>query len=190
MLNTIVLSLAKSTLLHHFSEGEALDKQKLLKLYPLLDQKKASFVTLNKNANLRGCIGSIVPHRTLYDDIVSNTLMSAFSDSRFYPLEEDELSELTIEVSVLTTPEVLEYRDYEDLLQKVTPLEDGLILEHELYHGTFLPQVWEQLPKTKDFLEHLSYKSGANPSIYLQNPKILRYRVESLEERFDEILPL
>ncbi|EQB39985.1 hypothetical protein M947_02890 [Sulfurimonas hongkongensis] len=187
MLDDVVLSLAKTTLLHHFSKKEDLDKDGLLKQYPQLAQKRASFVTLYKNGNLRGCIGSIIAHRTLYDDIVSNTLMSAFRDSRFSPLQEDELSELSLEVSVLSVPEELEYSSYEELLKMITPHKDGLILEHDHYHGTFLPQVWQQLPKTEDFLEHLSFKAGANPSIYTQNPKILKYRVDAKEARFDEI---
>jgi AmmeMemoRadiSam system protein A len=190
MLDAIVLSLAKTTLLHHFSKDQGLDRDKLLGLYPQLAQKGASFVTLNKNGNLRGCIGSIIAHRTLYDDIVSNTLMSAFRDGRFSPLQEEELSELTLEVSILSTPEEIEYKSYEELLKKIIPHKDGLILEHGPYHGTFLPQVWQQLPKREDFLEHLSFKSGSNPSIYAQNPKISRYRVESIEARFDEIKTL
>lgn len=190
MLDTIVLSLAKTTLLHHFSGHEGLDRVRFLELHPQLAQKGASFVTLNKSGNLRGCVGSIIAHRSLYDDIVSNTLMSAFRDGRFSPLQEDELRELTLEVSLLTTPQEIEYSSYEELVKKITPFEDGLILEHGSYHGTFLPQVWQQLPRTKDFLEHLSYKAGADPSIYSQNPKILRYRVEAVEAEFDEIASL
>lgn len=187
MLDAIVLSLAKTTLLHHFSKYEGLDRDKLLGLHPQLAQKGASFVTLNKNGALRGCIGSIIAHRILYDDIVSNTLMSAFRDGRFSPLQEDELHELTIEVSILSTPEEIKYSNYEELVKIVVPYKDGLILEHGSYHGTFLPQVWQQLPKTENFLEHLSFKSGSNPSIYTQNPKISRYRVDAIEARFDEI---
>jgi len=187
MLDAIVLSLAKVTLLHHFFKQKSPNKEELLKLHPQLAKKGASFVTLHKNNALCGCIGSLVAHRTLYEDIVSNTLLAAFRDTRFSPLQEDELSELSLEVSVLSVPQEVEYSSYEDLLQKITPFEDGLILEHGDYRGTFLPQVWEQLPKTKDFLEHLSYKAGANPSIYLQNPKILKYRVDSQEAKFDEI---
>ncbi|MCK9491661.1 MAG: AmmeMemoRadiSam system protein A [Sulfurimonas sp.] len=190
MLDGIVISLAKHTLLHHFSKEEAIDKHRLLKQYPQLSQKRASFVTLHKRGALRGCIGSIIAHRSLYDDIVSNTLMSAFRDSRFSPLKEDELSELSIEVSILSNPKEIEYSSYEELVKKITPNEDGLILEFDSYHGTFLPQVWQQLPKTKDFLEHLSFKAGADPSIYTQKPKILRYRVEAIEAEFDEIASL
>jgi len=190
MLDAIVLSLAKATLLHHFSKQKSPNKEELLKLHPQLAQKGASFVTLHKNGNLRGCIGSIIAHRTLYDDIVSNTLMSSFGDSRFSPLQEDELDELNLEVSILSAPQEIEYKNYEELLKMIEPYKDGLILEYGSYHGTFLPQVWQELPKTKDFLEHLSYKAGANPSIYLQNPKILKYRVDAIEAEFDEIASL
>lgn len=190
MLDAIVLSLAKTTLLHHFSKVDAVDREAFLEIYPQLATKGASFVTLSKNGALRGCIGSLIAHRTLYDDIVSNTLMSALRDSRFAPLEEDEFSELSLEVSLLSTPKELKYGSYEELVGMIEPFKDGLILEHASYYGTFLPQVWQQLPKIEDFLEHLSFKAGANPSIYREKPKILRYSVDAVEAKFDEIVTL
>jgi len=190
MLDTILLRLAKSAILSKFDDKQILNKEKLLKEYPFLKKDGAAFVTLKYNNDLRGCIGSIVSHRTLYDDVLHNAIAAGFSDPRFKSLTQDEFSNLTLEVSVLSEPKILEYKNYEDLLTKVTPHVDGLILKHKRYQGTFLPQVWEQLPSPKQFLEQLSFKAGTTPDIYKEHPSIYMYRVDSLEENFDEILSI
>lgn len=186
----LLLAIAKTTLLHHLFGSPAVNKEQLQKEYPALKEEGATFVTLHKNGALRGCIGSIIAHRTLLDDLISNTLSAALHDPRFSPLQKEELVSIDLEVSVLTPPQELSYTNYEDLCSQIVPYKDGLILQHGVYQGTFLPQVWEQLPSVKEFLEHLSYKAGTVPDIYAQHPKIYRYRVEAAEERFDAILPL
>lgn len=190
MLDTIVLQIAKSAILNYFDPDYTFNKRELLQKYPFLGEEAACFVTLNIEHNLRGCIGSIIAHRTLLEDIISNAQSAAFSDPRFNPLSLEELSSLNLEVSILSTPETIEYSDYSDLLQKITPKLDGLILKHGVYQGTFLPQVWEQLPSTKEFLEHLSYKAGTTPSVYNSHPTIYRYRVKAIEDKFDAVLSL
>ncbi len=187
---SILLRIAKTSILSKFDKNYIIDEEALLKEYPFLSKDGAVFVTLKYENDLRGCIGSIIAHRRLFDDVVHNAISSGFSDPRFNSLSIEELSHLTLEVSVLSEPKILEYRDYEDLTLKVQPNIDGLILQHGRYQGTFLPQVWEQLPTPKLFLEHLSMKAGANQSIYNEHPTIYRYGVEHIEERFDEILPL
>lgn len=190
MINEIVLRVAKSAILNKFDASYSFDKEALEHEYPFLKESGACFVTLKYDGNLRGCIGSIIAHRTLHEDIMSNAISAAFKDPRFNPLSQEELSHLNLEVSILTPPEILEYEDYEDLLKKVTPFKDGLILNYGSYQGTFLPQVWDELKTPELFLEHLSYKSGANPSVFEHHPSIYRYRVDAIEENFDEVLPL
>ncbi len=190
MIDSLLLRIAKSAILRQFDKQNTIDKQGLIAKYPYLAKNGAAFVTLQYEHQLRGCIGSIIAYRKLLDDIIHNAESAAFSDPRFSPLSSDELAHLTLEVSVLTEPEILEYSDFDDLVQKVQPNIDGLILKHNGYHGTFLPQVWEQLPQPKDFLQHLSKKAGADPSIYAQHPTISRYRVEAIEDDFDNIKPL
>ncbi|MBU1659215.1 AmmeMemoRadiSam system protein A [bacterium] len=187
MLDSILLRIAKSAILRKFDSSLNINKEKLLLDYPYLSAKGAAFVTLNYKHRLRGCIGSITAHRPLLDDIIHNAVSAAFNDPRFRPLERDELSHLSLEVSVLSEPKILDYDDFNDLLNKVQPNIDGLILRHGPYHGTFLPQVWEQLPQTQDFLEHLSYKAGSNPSLYKEHPKIYRYGVDAIEGDFNAI---
>jgi uncharacterized protein len=188
MLGTVLLQIAKTVILSQFDKSYSLDREMLLKKYPFLDEKGAAFVTLKYDNELRGCIGSIISHRKLLDDIIYNAKAAAFSDPRFRPLESSEFEHLNLEVSVLTNPEVLEYVNYDDLVQKVRPNIDGLILKYGNNQGTFLPQVWEQLPNAKFFLEHLSYKAGLEPSVYDRHPEIYRYRVDAIEEKFDAVL--
>ena len=190
MLDSILLRIAKCSILSKFKKNYSFDKERLVDEYPFLEKDGAAFVTLKSNGELRGCIGSIVPHRTLFEDVIHNALSAGFSDPRFNPLHVDELDSLNIEVSVLSKPTKLEYENFKDLCKKVIPNIDGLILEHEQYRGTFLPQVWEQLQTPELFLEHLSQKAGADISIYKKHPTIYRYKVEAIEEEFNEILPL
>lgn len=190
MVDSILLRIAKSSILQEFNSSYVFDKNKLLQEYPFLKKDGASFVTLKFDEHLRGCIGSVAAHRSLMSDIAANAVSAAFHDPRFHQLHENELSHISVEVSVLSEPTLLEYDDFDDLLNKVVPDIDGLILKHHGYQGTFLPQVWEQLPSPKEFLGHLSMKAGLNPSVYAQHPTIYRYRVEAIEGKFDEILEL
>ncbi len=190
MLDPILLRIAKSAILSRFDDTYSIDKEELLREYPSLRKDGACFVTLNRAHQLRGCIGSIIAHRSLLDDLIQNAMSAAFHDPRFPPLTPSELGELSLEVSLLSEPEPLPYKDFDDLVAKIRPHTDGLILKHGSYQGTFLPQVWEQLPSPKEFLIHLSIKAGADSSIYQQHPSIYRYSVDAIEERFDDVLPL
>lgn len=187
MLDKILLRIAKSAILSRFDSTIVLDENKLLADYPFLQEQGATFVTLNYNHQLRGCIGSLVAHRTLLDDIISNAEAAAFSDPRFNPVSAKELPQLHLEVSVLTPPEELNYSDFDDLLAKVRPEVDGLILKYGYNQGTFLPQVWESLPTPKAFLDNLSFKAGLEPSVYERHPNIYRYEVNAIEADFSEI---
>jgi len=119
----------------------------------------ACFVTLTINGELRGCVGSLQAYRPLWEDVRENALNAAFEDSRFSPLEKGELHRIKIEVSVLSAPQKLEYKNEKDLLEKLNS-KMGLILKKGFASATFLPQVWEELPDKIDFLEHLSRKAG------------------------------
>ncbi|MFK5938361.1 MAG: AmmeMemoRadiSam system protein A [Sulfurimonas sp.] len=190
MIDPILLRIAKTAILSRFDSAYVIDKEKLLLKKPFLKEKGAVFVTLNYVGKLRGCIGSILPHQILIEDVIQNAQSAAFSDPRFQALNADEFDDLTLEVSLLTPPTLLEYSDYEDLKSKIRPYKDGLILKYGDYSGTFLPQVWEQLPEPEQFLEHLSYKANANPTIYKKHPDIFVYQVEAIKEDFNAILPI
>lgn len=118
------------------------------------------FVTLKINNDLRGCIGNVEPFEPLYKNVVRNALAAAFSDPRFPPLQLNELKDLTIEVSVLSTPKDYQPKNTEELLKFLKKEKPGLILEKDGTRALFLPQVWEELPRPEEFLSHLCMKAG------------------------------
>ena len=127
---------------------------------PALQEKRGTFVTLKIRGQLRGCMGCLTPSETILEGIQRNALNAAFKDPRFPALTVPELEEAEIEISILTSPQELGYADCNDLLTRLRPNIDGLIISKGLARATFLPQVWEQLPRTEDFLSHLCRKAG------------------------------
>ncbi|NLD92789.1 MAG: AmmeMemoRadiSam system protein B [Fibrobacter sp.] len=125
-----------------------------------LKENRGCFVTLTINNSLRGCIGYIEPIMPLYKAVIENARNAALSDPRFDPVTASELDKICVEVSVLTVPVPLAYNDPDDLLEKLRPNIDGVILSYHGTQSTFLPQVWEQLPDKIQFLQHLSMKAG------------------------------
>ena len=125
-----------------------------------LKENRGGFVTLTINNSLRGCIGYIEPIMPLYKAVIENARNAALSDPRFDPVTASELDKICVEVSVLTVPVPLAYNDPDDLLEKLRPNIDGVILSYHGTQSTFLPQVWEQLPDKIQFLQHLSMKAG------------------------------
>lgn len=118
------------------------------------------FVTLTKHGSLRGCIGYIEGVKPLYQAIIDNAKNAALGDPRFPNVVPDELDDIKVEVSVLTKPEPFDYTGTDNLLDKITPNKDGIILRKGTRQSTFLPQVWDQIPDKVTFLEHLAMKAG------------------------------
>ncbi|MCU7837253.1 MAG: AmmeMemoRadiSam system protein A [gamma proteobacterium symbiont of Taylorina sp.] len=148
--------------------------------YPeVLQKKQASFVTLNINHNLRGCIGTLSAYRSLVDDIAHNAHAAAFSDPRFPALTVHEYQQLDYHISVLSDTSPMQFSSEQDLLTQIRPQIDGLILEDNGRRGTFLPSVWEQLPKTEDFWTHLKHKAGLSADHWSKTLQVNRYTVES-----------
>jgi AmmeMemoRadiSam system protein A len=127
---------------------------------PAFQEQRGTFVTLKIRNQLRGCMGCLTPSETILEGIRRNAINAAFKDPRFPALTAPELAEAEIEISILTNPQDLEYSDGPDLLKKLRPKIDGAIISKGMARATFLPQVWEQLPRTEDFLAHLCRKAG------------------------------
>ena len=145
------------------------------KIPPVLNQKGASFVTLEKNGRLRGCIGSIIAHRTLIDDLVENAKNAAFKDPRFLPVTKEEFDDLEIFVSLLSVPQKMSFTDEQDLLDQIQPFEDGLIIKLDNYQSVYLPSVWEQLPDKEDFLKSLKVKAGLPSNFFSTKLEVYRF---------------
>jgi AmmeMemoRadiSam system protein A len=150
---------------------------------PKLTEKKACFVTLTKEGALRGCIGHLTAMEPLHQAVADNARNAALRDPRFLPVKPDELDKIKIEISVLTEPQPLAFSSPDDLLSKLHPNEDGLLLHIGPRTATFLPQVWAQLPDKVKFLEHLSEKAGCEPSAWRgKDVTVEIYHVECFEE--------
>ena len=184
-MNDIIIALAKAAILVALNQPEEFDLEHALKTYPSLEENGAAFVTINTEPNeqLRGCIGSLQAYRPLYKDIISNAQAAALRDPRFLPLTLEELQHIKIEVSILSEPQPLAYNTIEDLRSKVVPFQDGIVLKLNGKHATYLPQVWEQLPKFDDFFSSLCLKANLTNDCLSQHPEISIYTVKKYKEK-------
>ncbi len=148
-----------------------------------LKQPRACFVTLTKRGELRGCIGTIFPQEPLYEAVLRRARSAALEDPRFPPVTPEELHDLEIEISVLTVPEKLPWRTPEELLKKLRPGIDGVVLRVGTRQATFLPQVWEKLPDGEQFLGRLAEKAGLAHTAW-RNPAatVMTYQVEAFSD--------
>ncbi len=142
--------------------------------------KAGEFRYLAQGGKLRGCIGTISAYQPLAEDVAQRAYAAAFDDSRFSPVRADELAHLDISISVLSPPEPLDFTSEADLLEKIQPQVDGLIIEAEGLHGVFLPSVWESLPNKREFLRQLKRKAGLPADYWSEGIKVSRFRTEYL----------
>jgi AmmeMemoRadiSam system protein A len=175
----MLLKLARKTLEQQFRK----EKIPLAPDEPALSVKAAAFVTLKIDGKLRGCIGNLEPVGALWEGIRDNAINAAFNDHRFSPLTPEEVSAVQLDISVLSQPQPLEYKGTEDLLKKLRPGIDGVILRDGHRGATFLPQVWQQLPTMELFLGHLCLKAGLPQESWRQKKfEIQTYQVQCFEE--------
>lgn len=145
--------------------------------YPApLAEDRATFVTLRRFGDLRGCMGSLVPRFPLVRDVAHNAHAAAAFDPRFSPIKIDELPGLHVQISLLTLPEPMAFSSEENLLDQVQPGIDGLTLTLGRHRGTLLPSVWEMCPDKREFMKHLKHKAGLPTDFWDDEIKIERYR--------------
>ncbi len=153
------------------------------KVPPALAESAGCFVTLTCAGHLRGCIGNLEPRWPLWRSVIENARAAATRDSRFEPVTADELETLTIEISVLTPPQPLAFASPAELLAKLEPGRDGVVLERGARRATFLPQVWEKLPDKAEFLDQLALKAGLAAGDWRQPGMVVRvYQVAHFSE--------
>jgi MEMO1 family protein len=172
-----LLSLARGSI-----ESHLLGRLEATAAASWLGQTGATFVTLTKEGNLRGCIGSLEAARALAEDVAQNALGAAFRDPRFPAMTAAEWPQCRVEVSLLSIPKPLRFADEADLLEQIEAGGDGLIVEADGRRGTFLPQVWEDIADKRVFLSHLLRKAGLPADTQLTRCKISRYRVAKWKE--------
>lgn len=178
----ILLRLARQSLEAAVNQqtGPRLDGQELTSK---LKEPGASFVTLTMRGMLRGCIGTLEPYQSLAEDVCEHAVAAGLQDFRFPAVRPEELEQIEIEISRLTTPQPLQYTTPESLVEKLRPGIDGVVLRDGMRRATFLPQVWEKLPDPVEFLEHLCAKMGADPGVWRRKKlEVLVYQVEEFHE--------
>jgi AmmeMemoRadiSam system protein A len=148
-----------------------------------LYERRACFVTLTLSGRLRGCIGSLLAHRSLLDDVKENAQAAAFSDPRFPPLTANEYTETALEISLLSPLSPMEVESEQDALSQLQPGVDGVVLQCGGRRGTFLPQVWESLPDPRQFLAELKRKAGLSTEYWSDDVHLFRYYVDKWTER-------
>lgn len=148
-----------------------------------LDAPGATFVTLTQQDVLRGCIGTLeAGRRPLRQDVMENARSAALRDPRFPPLSPAEFKTTRIEVSLLTSPEFMEFANERDALSQLVPGDDGIILMYGCNRATFLPQVWESLPEPQEFMTQLKRKAGLRGDFWSPDMLLARYHVQKWKE--------
>jgi hypothetical protein len=174
-----LLQVARESIRYGLETGKPLP-MKTADLPANLQAERATFVTLHKNGELRGCIGTIAACLPLAEDVARRAYAAAFDDQRFPPVRADELERLDISISVLTPPEPMAFASEEDLLAQIQPQVDGLILQAGHHKGVFLPSVWESLPDKRKFLRELKRKAGLPGDYWSAAVRVFRFHAEYL----------
>lgn len=179
-----LLELSRRAIKHFLGTSEILEIDPSAIISKELNQKTGSFVTLHKkNGDLRGCIGNLEGTGELWKDIINNAISAAFYDPRFTALSQEDFKDINLEISILSQPQKIEYKNTKELLDKITPQEDGIIFKKGFKSSTFLPQVWEHLSGKEEFLEHLCLKAGCAPLAWKEGgAEFLKYNAEHFSE--------
>lgn len=172
-----LLELARSEIASQLREGAAKSFDAAW-----LEEPGASFVTLTRHGELRGCIGTLEAHRPLERDVRANAAAAAFRDPRFNPLTRGEFDDIRVEVSLLSPSEPLAAVDEATAVAALRPHVDGVVFEYGHYRSTFLPQVWEQLPDPNEFLAYLKRKAGLPMDFWAEQVRLSRYTVTKWKE--------
>jgi AmmeMemoRadiSam system protein A len=177
-----LLRLARESI-ENYVNNKPLPKLDKSTLSLILQEEGASFVTLTYNGYLRGCVGALEPYQSLAEDVREHAVAAAFQDYRFPPVRATEVEDIKLEISYLTRPEFLKYNNPMDLLELLRPNIDGVVIRDGTRRATFLPQVWEKIPKTEEFLEQLCIKMGSSPDLWRRKKlDVLIYQVEEFHE--------
>ncbi len=164
-----ILSTSRNAIINAIREEEALPKE----IPSVMTELGASFVTLKENGKLRGCMGSVYPAKPLLIDIIDNAKNAAFQDPRFEPLQEEEIPNLDISVSILSDIERIYFKDERDLLSKIYPY--GVIISDGNHRAVYLPIVWEQLPDREIFFKSLKEKAGLHPDYFSKSLEVYKF---------------
>jgi AmmeMemoRadiSam system protein A len=175
----VLLDVARGSIEHGVRHGRPLPVEPE-RHAPALREPRATFVTLERGGELRGCTGSLEPIGPLVEAVAQCAFRSAFRDPRFPPLEAAELPGLELHISILSPLEPLAVASETELLARLRPGIDGLVLREGERLGTFLPRVWESLPEPARFVAELKRKAGLPVDHWSERLELHRYQVEEI----------
>ena len=175
-----LLGIAARSIRHGIEHGRACDAG-LDRLPPSLRERRASFVTLEADGRLRGCIGGLEATRPLAADVAHNAHGAAFADPRFPPVKEDEVEGLRIKISVLSPAARMQVASEAELVAALRPGVDGLVIEDGNKRATFLPSVWRGIPEPERFVRALAKKAGWPAGHWSDTVRVRRYTTEEFE---------
>ncbi len=174
----VLLKIAREAIISELAGKNLVVEEKIKREF---SEKRACFVTLKKDGELRGCIGSLIPRQELWKDVIENAKNAAFKDPRFYSVSKEEIRKIKIEISILSLPKEISYRGLDELKRKIKG--KGVILSYTLHSATYLPQVWEEIENEEEFLSSLCLKAGLPANFWKEKTlKIETYSVDKLEE--------
>ena len=175
-----LLGIAARSIRHGLEHGKACAVD-LHRLPPALRERRASFVTLEANGRLRGCIGSLEVTRPLAADVAHNAHGAAFADPRFPSVKSDEVEGLRIKISVLSAATPMQVESEADLAASLRPGVDGLIIEDGDKRATFLPSVWKGIPEPERFVRALAKKAEWPAGHWSDTARAWRYTSEEFD---------
>lgn len=175
----VLLEAALQSIQHGINNGRPLIVE-ASEYLPNLREHRATFVTLYKDDELRGCIGTLEPYQALICDVAEQAYRAAFNDPRFPPVVAPELDAISIHIAVLGLPERLHFSSEQELIAQLEPGVDGLIVQDGDRRGTFLPAVWQSLPKPENFWQQLKRKAHLSPDYWSNTLQVWRYRTEDI----------
>ncbi len=185
----LLLGLSRETL-RRTAAGEDPPQVPGCRVPPALQATLGCFVTLTQAGALRGCIGNVEPAGALWQAVIDNTRAAALRDTRFPPVQPAEVPSIRIELSLLSTPELLARPTPDDLVAALRPGHDGVLLEVGSRRATFLPQVWAKMPDRVKFMNQLAVKAGLSPTAWQRPDAIVRtYQAEHFSEEQEGLAP-
>lgn len=182
--DTVLFDIVRHSIKVYIESGKVAKFYNLLSVYPVLGEKLGSFVTLYIKKELNGCVGRIEGENNLAEDLTVNAIDAAFNDNRFIPVNKNCLPDMKVEVSILTQPQVLKFKEVRELFQILNRDKPGVIIEYSGEKSTYLPQVWESYDSPEIFMEELALKGGFDKNIWkLPGCVIKTYQAQIFEEK-------
>ena len=173
----VLKNAARDALMHSIHHSEELPVT-LSEFPATLHDDQNTFVTLNYNGKVIGCMGNLVANQPLIKDVVHNTFSASYYDPRFPDPKTIDPEKIEIHISLLSPNEAIKFHSEQELLAKIRPGKDGLLIREGSRSGTFLPAVWDSIPDRESFLKELKRKAGLPADYWSDTIEIYRYTTE------------